>query len=292
MNQQPYVFHKFYDWAIDNDGDLVPIDDPKAYTPTEKYVYKKPDEKISNRVKILNPLKNIIRSLKEIASEEYQDKGWVRGEIHEYCTFTETIARFLNEGMLETFIREEAQQYGLSEKQIKELDQLRREIEAYIDQHIYYEDPCIILHDSEWHKIRENAKSVLKSLGIENYLDPSKAVLKQALLYRIYKLARPDFQEKVWVIERNPQFNPFDELMRDFFETCHSAEIIRNFEEYEISKKQQEVLVQLYQALKNYCEQLDDPEDIKNIVKDPKWQQIQKLSQEVLEVFNFDPWVL
>jgi hypothetical protein len=59
-------------------------------------------------------IQNVVESLKQIASEEFQIKGWVKNEIHDYCTFLETKCGFLMDDDIEGFL-EHAKEFGLSE---------------------------------------------------------------------------------------------------------------------------------------------------------------------------------
>lgn len=288
MNQRPYVFQKYYGWAIDKDGDLVPKDDPNAYILHEEYIYRsyeKDEKKILKEIYI----NNIIKSLKEVASAEFQLKGWVKGEIHDHCTFVETVSGFFEFCDIYRFLEKDAQNCGLNEEQIEKLRDFSHAFEDYFDKHGAYENPMVIINDPEWHQIRQKAKACLTILGIEKYLDPSKAILKQTLLYRIYKLARPEFQERAWINEQRKIENPFQSLMRDFFEISQARELISSYHIYEITEEQRDKLVQLYSALANYLESVEDQSALQEILNDPKWHQIQKLAQEAIKIFEFNP---
>lgn len=232
-------------------------------------------------------LKNITDSIKEIASLEFQEKGWVRNEIHDYCTFVETACGFFQDDDIENFLNEYAKPFGLSDFQIKKIDQLRIAFDSYTNEHGCYEDPAIIIKDPEWIKIRGMAQEALKALGIERYLDPSKDILKSGLLYRIDDIADKKSQQRIWIDERRPGYNPFQNIIKSFFETYKTKKILENYKDYEITDPQRESLAKLYDELERYRLKAEGEEDLEKILKDPEWHQIQDLAKEVMKAFDF-----
>ena len=235
-------------------------------------------------------LNEIIESLKEIASEEFQEKGWVKGEIHDYCRFAGTICGIYEYAHLEDFIDNYAKKFELSDQQIQKLDQLRHALNAYVDKNGCYEEPEIILKDQEWHKIRQLAQECLRALHVEKYLDPSKDIPKKSLLYSIYHLTTPKSLERIWIEERKQGTNPFLESMDKFFHdpAYKTKDIIEHFRDYEVTEEQQRCLVKLYDVLKTYWEKKKNEENLRKILDDPEWHQIQSLAKEVLTAFDFE----
>jgi hypothetical protein len=231
---------------------------------------------------------NVIESLKQIASAEFQEKGWVRGEIHDYCCYIETIAGLSQEGLFNDFVDEKAKEFGFSDEQIKKLDQFRKAIRAFDLKFGGWEDPKTIISDPDWLKIRELAKDALKSLGIEKYLDPSKSIFKDSLLNRIYYLTDPDAQER-WCMQERASEQLFDELMNSMFKKCKFSEVVTHYKEYEITDAQALTLRQFYEALKAYREKQKDTRDIREVFNDPEWHQIQALAGEVVKIFDYKP---
>ena len=232
-------------------------------------------------------IKNIVKSLKQIASAEFQEKGWVKNEIHDYCTFVETSCGFFMEGDVEGFL-EHAKEFGFSEIQIKKIDLVRKAFDEYTDEHGWYDDPAIIVKDPEWLKIRELAKDALKSLGIEKYLDPSKSIFKESLLRRIYWVSDRDIQDR-WCLQESGPKQTFEALMNDIFKISKIAEIIAHYKDYEIRDNQIQVLRRFHDALKVYREKTQDFQNLRKIVDDPEWHHIQALAQEVVKVFEYEP---
>lgn len=231
-------------------------------------------------------------SLKQIASAEFQEKGWVKIENYDYCSFSETLCKLFDDANFEDFIDNDAKTFGLSDHQIGKLDQLRNSINSYVDKRGCYVEPEFIVKDPEWHNIRQLAKECLEAFHISNYLDPSKAIPKEALLYLISNFSSSKYQERVWVLENRSHENLFREWMKDFFYATDykTKEIIENFRDYEINEEQQRYLVKLYDTLKLYWDKKKGVEDLNEILQDPEWHQIQALSAEVLKVLDWkDP---
>src|SRR5579872_2811997 len=97
---------------------------------------------------------NVIESLKEIASAEFQEKGWVKNEVHDYCTFVETMCGLFDDSHFDEFIDEKAADWGYTEEQIEKLDKLRDALNAFDAEHGCYEDPAIIVKNPDWLRIR------------------------------------------------------------------------------------------------------------------------------------------
>ncbi len=230
----------------------------------------------------------MIESLKQIASAEFQEKGWVKGEIHDFCCYNETLWGLFLEGLFDELIDVEAKKFGFSEDQIKKLDRLRQALHTFDSRYSGLEDPKIIISDPEWLQIRELARDALKSFGIEKYLDPSKGIFKESLLRRIYWISDSAIQ-KGWCMQEKSNRQPLKELMDDIFKSFKFAEIINHYKEYEIAENQILSLRKLYNALKIYREKTEGVQDLKRIIEDPEWHQIQALAKEVIQVFEYKP---
>lgn len=229
----------------------------------------------------------IVDCLKQIASAEFQEKGWVRNEIHDYCTFVETMCGLYDDSNFEQFIDERAKEFGLSDHQISKLDKIRNALNDYDAKHGCYGDPAIIVKDPEWLAIREMAKDALTSLGIVKYLDPSKDIFKITLLYTIDDINDKVTQERFWVNERRQNDNPFQDLLNSFFQVAKAKMVIDNYKDYEITDAQSVLLKNLYDALYKYKEAHEKEENLQNILDDPEWQKVQALAGEIVKAFDF-----
>lgn len=248
---------------------------------------------ITNPNEIMLPKKmwvnRIIGSLKQLASHEFQEKGWVKGEVHDYCSFAETIAQLYDDSSFEDFVVKYAKKFNFSKQQVENLDKLRVALDTYIDKHGCYGDPVSMLQDSEWHKIQKLAKDCLEVLNVGPFLDPSKAIPKNSLLHLISYLESYKFLERIWIKERRPNSNPFREWMNKFFygHAYRTKEIIERYREYDISEDQLQHLVKLFDSLNKYWEKMKNEENLQRILDDPEWHQIQSLAKKVIEVFQW-----
>lgn len=231
-------------------------------------------------------IENIIDCIKQIASEEFQEKGWVKNEIHDYCTFVETMCGLFDDANFEFFIENEAADLGYTKEQIEKLDRLRKALNEFDTKHGCYRDPVFIVRDSDWIKIRGMAREALKSLGIENYLDPSKEILKYILLNRIYSIADSSVQAR-WRLQEKA-LDEIEAIINDIFKTAKIEKIIDHYKDYEMAENQLQSLRQFYNALKAYQAKVMG-KDLKTIIEDPQWHQIQALAKEVVEIFDFKP---
>ncbi len=235
-------------------------------------------------------IQNVIESLKEFASSEFQEKGWIKGEIYDYCCYTEIICGLFHESIFDDFVDEKAKEFGFSSDQIEKLDRFRKAVRVFDARYGGWEDPQIILNDPEWSRIRELAKDALKSLGIEHYLDPSKDIFKKSLLRLIYWIADPEiFKQKSLQERPNTEKNPFEEFMDDIFRSSKFEEIIAQYKEYEITESQLILLKSIRDKLKLYKEKTPKPHNLIEVLEDPEWHQIQILATEVVNAFGFIP---
>ena len=236
-------------------------------------------------------LTKIVSSLQEIASAEFQEKAWVKGEVHDYCTFVETICRLYDDACFSDFIGHYAEGLGFDNYQIDKFDKLRKALDNYVNKHSCYENPDTIVHDPEWHKIRQLSKSILDALNIRNYLDPSRSIPKNAMLGLIKNISSPEWQERVWITERRPDANPFREWVENLLYSSDykTKEIIDHFEDYWLSEKQRDYLSKLYDMLKSYWDKHQNEEDLSKIISDSEWHKIQSFAQEVLKIFDWHP---
>ncbi len=234
-------------------------------------------------------IENITDSLKEIASAEFQEKGWVRNEIHDYCTFVETACRLFDDNDVAGFL-DHAEEFGLSEEQIQKIYVVCVAFHKYETKHGCYQDPQSIVTDPKWLKIRQMAKDALISLGIEHYLDPSKDIFKKSLLRSVYWIADPEiFKQKSLQERPNSEKNPFEEFMDDIFRSSKFEEIIAQYKEYEITESQLTLLKSIRDKLKLYKENMPKSHNLIEVLEDPEWHQIQILAREAVNAFKFRP---
>lgn len=234
-------------------------------------------------------IKNIVESIKKFASSEFQEKGWIKGQIHDYCTYTESMCKLFDDCFFDEVIDEKAKELGFSDEQINKLDAFRKALCAVDSKYGYWEDPRTIVDDPAWPTVRSAAKEALKSLGIERYLDPSKEIFKICLLETIKDIAGPEFQEMAGFQEQKFNENPLQETVQKFFKNYKAKEIIDHYKDYEVTENQVIKLTKLYDALKAYQDKAGGAQDLRKILEDPEWHQIQVLAGETVQEFDFKP---
>lgn len=232
-------------------------------------------------------LENIVDPLKEIASAEFQEEGWVRGEIYDSCSFADTISRLFDDGCLDDFVNKHAKELGFSDEQIQKLDEIYTALSHYTDKNGCYKDPLLIINDPEWLKIRVIAQDALRALHVEKYLDPSKQVLRDSLLYAVDNIANLDLQMLFRFQDADAEKNLITDLVENFFGVAKAAQIIANHKDYELTEDQCRALEPFYQALLTYKNMKYKPGDLERIVSSHEWQQTQNLARKVLRTFNF-----
>jgi hypothetical protein len=272
--------------AINAFGEPVLRTDFQAFVPYERFVYRSSpnDGKTPKDVWI----GNVVQYLKQIASEEFQYKGWVNNEIHEYCTFVETCCGLFDDIDIEGFF-EHAKEFGFSDIQYDKIFDACKAFKDFSEKYSGYEDPLIIVKDPEFPKVRQLAQEALESMGITYYLDPSKQIFKDMLLSRIYWISDPEMQKRTSFMETSAKTNPFEELMHGFFNTAKASTIILNHKDYEITDDQVIKLKDLYQLLEAYREKVIGKDDLQEILDDPKWHQIQALADDIVKLFDYKP---
>jgi hypothetical protein len=232
-------------------------------------------------------IEDIIDFIKQIASKEFQERGWVKGEVHDYCSYLDTITILFNDCFFEEYIDDPENELGFTENQLFLLRGLRDMLNDFDNYYGGWEDPKKIITDPRWLKIRSKAQEVLKAFGVESYLDPSKEIVKDSLLTLIHKLANPIRQKELWIDNKRPSSKPFEEFLDDFYRTSRANEVITQYKDYEITEPQVEALKTLYMNLDRYKDKIVDTNDLQKILDDPEWHEIQKLAKEVIKIFNY-----
>lgn len=282
----PYIVQMRNGKAINVFGEPVFRTDLQAFIPLEKFVYQPSsnDHEITKDLWIWN----IVQYLKQIASEEFQYRGWVKNEIHKYCTFIETCCGLFDDINIAGFF-EHAKEFGLSDIQYDKIFDACKAFKDFSEKFDGYENPLLIVKDPELPQIRQLAQNALISMGITRYLDPSKQIFRDSLLRNIYWISSQEIQQRIWVIDKNMKIDPFEELMEGFFITSKASMVIRNYKDYEITENQVAKLQELYNHLETYREKTKSEHDLQKILDDPEWQRIQDLAKQIVTLFEFKP---
>jgi hypothetical protein len=101
-------------------------------------------------------LNEFLSNICGISDVEYQKRVWIRGEGPEVDDFDETVCHFFDDG---DPILKGYKDYGVTDSQYQLLKQFRDQFMAFSDK---YHWPESFIDTSEWTKITEMAKEILK----------------------------------------------------------------------------------------------------------------------------------
>ena len=104
------------------------------------------------------------------------------------------------------------------------------------------------------------------------------------LLERVSNISDKEYQKRIWVEEKGPEVDFFEDAVCDFFQEAEG--ILECYDAFGLTKEQ-------YQALKDFRDKFESFSD-KNFfperfINSPEWDEITKMAKEVLKVFNYQP---
>lgn len=111
------------------------------------------------------------------------------------------------------------------------------------------------------------------------------------ILSVIEKISNVQFQQIAWIEKKVHPYAFFEELMHNLFDDYELSEILNNYKIYGISKEQYNILFKFYLILDRFSndkmswfESVDPIE----ILKDPRWNEIQTVAKKVLKAFHYE----
>jgi hypothetical protein len=107
-------------------------------------------------------VEEFLNNLYRISNKEYQKRIWIEGAGPECHDFDEAVNDFFGDG---DPILKNYQDYGLSQPQYQILKTFRDEFRIFADKNDF---PEVFIDTSEWAKIVELAKDVLKAFNYQN----------------------------------------------------------------------------------------------------------------------------
>ena len=102
-----------------------------------------------------------LRHISHMVDKEYQRRVWIQGEGPECQAFDDAVCDFFDIG---DPILDNCKEFGITEGQYKILKNLRDEFRIFADKNDF---PEIFIDTSEWEKIMEMAKEVLKAFNYQ-----------------------------------------------------------------------------------------------------------------------------
>ena len=121
-------------------------------------------------------IRNILSCVEEIADKDYQERAWLRYEVHKPCSLEEMMCSLFDDCFIEEFLNEKADEFGLSSEQKTLLSDLVNALDKYDENPEIYTptvpsgiDESKVLIDPEWHRIQKIAQKVLFIFGKIQY---------------------------------------------------------------------------------------------------------------------------
>jgi hypothetical protein len=106
-------------------------------------------------------METFIRTIDHVSDAEYQKRIWIEGRGPECDNFDEFVTYFFDES---TAILESYKDFGITEEQYQLLKKFQENLEVFCDENDY---PEKFIDTSEWTKITEMAKEVLKAFNYQ-----------------------------------------------------------------------------------------------------------------------------
>lgn len=118
-----------------------------------------------------------------------------------------------------------------------------------------------------------------------------KAFLLRHLYEVIKEIADAEYQESVWVKGLGPECGSFTEAMCGFFDDAQAGYILGRLKEFSLSPQQSKDLEKLFFALSAYSNNTPDLIPDADVIKDPKWLEIQDIAKNTLTAFQRHPLI-
>ncbi|NGX47398.1 MAG: hypothetical protein K1000chlam3_00771 [Chlamydiae bacterium] len=109
-------------------------------------------------------METFIRTIVHVSDEEYQDRVWIEGRGPECDDFGEFVNYFLDESEA---ILEKYKDFAISDAQYPLLKKFEDEVRIFAIEMDRSYLPQVFLKSSEWKKIMEMAKEILKAFNYQ-----------------------------------------------------------------------------------------------------------------------------
>lgn len=109
-------------------------------------------------------LNAIVAVLEELASQEFQERVWLRGEGPEVSSYEEAVNRFFDDYATNELIDVEWRQAGLTDDERKILATFRDTLDEFNELVPVLPHPREVLGNSKWPRVRRAAQDALNEL--------------------------------------------------------------------------------------------------------------------------------
>jgi hypothetical protein len=107
-------------------------------------------------------IKNIYMPISEIADANYQHRAWILGEVHDYCSFQDTICRLYEDACFEDFLDNQIVNWNFPPDLVAKLRKFKKNLDHYVDENSTWIEEIKVINDPEWHKISLAAKELVE----------------------------------------------------------------------------------------------------------------------------------
>lgn len=97
----------------------------------------------------------------------------------------------------------------------------------------------------------------------------------------ISHISDKEHQRRIWVRREGPECQAFDDAVCDFFDIGDL--IINSYNEFEITKRQLDVLLKFREEFRKFTETHDSPQEF---IDSADWTKITEMAKKVLKVFH------
>lgn len=114
---------------------------------------------------------------------------------------------------------------------------------------------------------------------------------KKTWLGRITKLLQDfgnaEYQKRVWADGRGPECSSWEEHLCMFFDDTDIENFIENYAtDFGLNEAQREALAGFYSILDSYSNKCGSDIDVRKLLADPEWHQIQAMARDVFQLFR------
>ena len=110
-------------------------------------------------------IRNVLSSVADFASEEYQRRVWLKGLGPEQHSYVEAVCNFFDDFGASALIDQKWHQAGITEEQRRRLADLRDALDAFNASVREIPDDAAILSDPRWPRIRDLAGDALAAFA-------------------------------------------------------------------------------------------------------------------------------
>jgi len=112
-------------------------------------------------------------------------------------------------------------------------------------------------------------------------MNTEKEKILKAVLRIIAHIADKKYQLRIWIQEKGPEVDDFNETVCNFFQDCNG--VVEEHEQYIITNKQHKKLKKFRDNFQAFADENDWPH---LFIDTPEWIKITEEAKEVLKAFN------